>query len=213
MKMTDRFYIIGAGGFARELYSYFAETNFCLSGFLLAGFLDDNQVALEGYNLQHKVDMPMLTYDLPPGSKLILAIANPNLKESIYNFYKGLGFEFLTYIHRTAFVGQRVTLGEGTIVAPQSVLTADVFVGQCVTINALSSVGHDAIISDYSTLSGHCDVTGFAQLGRKVFMGSHALIIPKVKVGEGAVIGAGSVVISKVKSGTTVFGNPAKKIK
>lgn len=211
--MTDKLYIIGAGGFARELYSYLAETNYYLSEFILAGFLDDNPNALDGYNLHHKVLMPMLSYDLPQGSKLMLAIASPTLKQNIYNFYKELGFEFLTYIHKTAFVGQRVILSEGTIVAPQCVVTSDVVVGKCVTINALSSVGHDAKIGDFSTLSGHCDVTGFVQLGSKVFMGSNSLIIPNVKVGDDAVIGAGSVVISKVKPGVTMFGNPAKKFK
>ncbi|MGL0822740.1 acetyltransferase [Vibrio vulnificus] len=211
--MTAKFFIIGAGGFAREIYAYLEETDFTLNGVQLAGFLDDNPHALDGFNLKHRLEGALLNNDLPLGSKLIMAVANPSLKEMIFNFYKQLGFDFLTYKHQTAFIGNNVVLGEGTIVAPQSVVTADVTVGKCVTINALSSIGHDASIGNFSTLSGHCDVTGFVQLGEKVFMGSHALIIPNVKIGDMAVIGAGSVVISKVKPGVTMFGNPAKKIK
>lgn len=211
--MSNKLYIVGAGGFAREIYSYLSETNYEFGGYILSGFLDDNLSALDGYKLKHKVDMRLLTEDISIGSKLIMAIANPSLKERVFKYYKNIGLEFLTYIHNTAFVGQRVCLGEGTIVGPKSVITADVDVGKCVTINALSSIGHNAIIGDYSTLSGHCDVTGFVQLGARVFMGSHALIIPSVQIGDGAIIGAGSVVISRVKPGLTMFGNPARKVK
>jgi serine acetyltransferase len=73
-------------------------------------------------------------------------------------------------------------------------------------------VGHDAVIGDGCTISGHCDVTGFASLGEGVFMGTHASVLPRAVVGDSAVIGAGSVVLKKVQPNTTVFGVPAKKI-
>jgi serine acetyltransferase len=44
-------------------------------------------------------------------------------------------------------------------------------------------------------------------------IGSGVTIIPKRKIANDATLGAGSVVITNVKAGTTVFGNPAKKIK
>ena len=61
-------------------------------------------------------------------------------------------------------------------------------------------------------MSGHCDITGGAKLKEGAFLGSHAVIIPKVTVGEYAVVGAGSVVIRTVGAGVTVFGVPAKRI-
>lgn len=211
--MNKTFYLVGAGGFAREVYSYLSKEKFEVDGFSCAGFIDDNPHALNGFSLEHGIVNNLFAKDLPKGSRLVMAIANPNLKEQIYKFYKSLGHDFITYIHDSAFVGESVVLGEGTIVSPQSVITANVSIGNCNTINALATVGHDAIIGDFCTLSGHCDITGFVELGSKVFVGSSAAVIPKVKVGDDAVIGAGSVVISKVKPGLTVFGNPAKKIK
>ncbi|NOI37752.1 acetyltransferase [Vibrio sp. 070316B] len=211
--MNKTFYILGAGGFAREVYSYLRENRFKIDGFSCAGFLDDNPQALDDFFLEHSIVNGLLTKELPKCSKLVMAIANPSLKEKLYKFYKNLGHEFITYVHDSAFVGESVVLGEGTIVSPQSVITANVSIGNCNTINVLSTIGHDAKIGDFCTLSGHCDITGFVELGSKVFVGSSAAVIPKVKVGNDAVIGAGSVVISKVKPGLTVFGNPAKKIK
>ena len=211
--MTKNLYIVGAGGFAREIYSYIKGNDFIIDNYELSGFLDDKADALQAFSLNHDVVAPLLFSGLPRGSKLLLAIANPDLKEQVYTFYSELNFDFITFIHSSSFVGSSVLLGEGTIVAPQCTITADVSIGKCSTINAHSSVGHDVKIGDYCTLSGHCDVTGSVELGDKVFMGSHALVIPCVKVGNSAKIGAGSVVISRVKAGLTVFGNPAKKIK
>ena len=47
-------------------------------------------------------------------------------------------------------------------------------------------------------------------IGREVWIGGGAIILPGVTVGDGAVIGAGSVVTRDVAAGTTVMGNPAR---
>ena len=45
------------------------------------------------------------------------------------------------------------------------------------------------------------------------WIASHAIILPGVTVGEGAVVGAGSVVARDVPPWTVVAGNPAREIK
>jgi maltose O-acetyltransferase len=47
-------------------------------------------------------------------------------------------------------------------------------------------------------------------IGRDVWIGGGAILLPGVTVGDGAVIGAGSVVTRDVAPGATVFGNPAR---
>lgn len=47
-------------------------------------------------------------------------------------------------------------------------------------------------------------------IGRNVWIGSGALVLPGVTVGDDAIIGAGSVVTRDVARGTTVVGNPAR---
>lgn len=206
-------YIIGAGGFATEVYEYLTSSVSHSDNYSIVGFLDDNLAALDNYNYEHKVVGGLFNDALPQGSLLVLSLAQPSLKKKLYSFYKSRGFEFMTFIHPTAVVGKNVVVGEGTIIGPNTTLTTNIELGILATINAHSSIGHDATLGDYCTLSGHCDVTGNVELSDEVYMGSHALIIPSVKVGTGAIIGAGSVVINKVKPGVTMFGNPAKKIK
>lgn len=49
-------------------------------------------------------------------------------------------------------------------------------------------------------------------IGRNVWIGAGAIILPGVTVGDDAIIGAGSVVTRDVAIGCTVAGNPARRI-
>jgi len=48
------------------------------------------------------------------------------------------------------------------------------------------------------------------RIGQNVWIGSGAIILPGVTVGEDAIVGAGSVVTCDVPEGATVVGNPAR---
>ncbi len=50
-------------------------------------------------------------------------------------------------------------------------------------------------------------------IGNKCFIGSNAIIMCGVKVGDEVIIGSGSVVTKDVESNTIVAGNPARVIK
>ncbi|GIU32407.1 acetyltransferase [Shewanella sp. MBTL60-007] len=206
-------YIVGAGGLARELYSYLSSSNFIYEGYELKGFLDDNQEALNGFNMEHKVLGPLRHHRIEANSLLLMGVASCQLKQDLFSFYRGLGASFITFSHPSSFVGRNVTIGEGSILGPNAVITTDVKIGLLSTINANTSIGHDASLGDFCTLSGHCDITGGVELGDRVFLGSHACIIPRVIIESDSIIGAGSVVIKRVVAGSTMFGNPAKKIK
>jgi maltose O-acetyltransferase len=82
-------------------------------------------------------------------------------------------------------------------------------------------------IGDDTTLSGGVRVlahdastkrhTGYTVLkpvsiGRRVYVGADAILLPGVTIGDDAVVGAGSVVTKDVAPGTVVAGNPARAI-
>jgi maltose O-acetyltransferase len=48
------------------------------------------------------------------------------------------------------------------------------------------------------------------RIGRNVWIGSGAILLPGVTIGDDAIIGAGSVVTRDVPAGVTVVGNPAR---
>jgi len=48
------------------------------------------------------------------------------------------------------------------------------------------------------------------RIGRDVWIGAGAIILPGISIGDDALVGAGSVVTRDVAPGTTVVGNPAR---
>lgn len=50
-------------------------------------------------------------------------------------------------------------------------------------------------------------------LGKNVWVGSNAIILPGVMIGDNAIVGAGAVVTKDVEKNTIVGGNPAKLIR
>jgi maltose O-acetyltransferase len=51
------------------------------------------------------------------------------------------------------------------------------------------------------------------RIGRNVWIGGGAILLPGVTVGDDALIGAGSVVTRDVPAGATVAGNPARIVR
>jgi maltose O-acetyltransferase len=50
------------------------------------------------------------------------------------------------------------------------------------------------------------------RIGRNVWIGGGAIILPGVTIGDDVIIGAGSVVTRSVQHGATVVGNPARQM-
>ena len=50
-------------------------------------------------------------------------------------------------------------------------------------------------------------------IGREVWIGGGAIVLPGVTIGDGVIIGAGSVVTRDVPEGATVVGNPARVLR
>jgi maltose O-acetyltransferase len=48
------------------------------------------------------------------------------------------------------------------------------------------------------------------RIGRNVWIGGGAIVLPGVSIGDNAIVGAGSVVTRDVPPGTTAVGNPAR---
>jgi len=61
--------------------------------------------------------------------------------------------------------------------------------------------------------SAHSGHEGDIIIGENVRIGAHSILLPGIKIGDGASIGAGSVVTKDIPEKTIYAGNPAKLIK
>lgn len=91
-----------------------------------------------------------------------------------------------------------IRIGKGTIFAPGVVIYSR-------THNF--DLNLTALPFDNKVIIGEVDI------GKYVWIGAKVIILPGVKIGDGAVIGAGAVVSRDVPKGAVVAGNPAKILK
>ncbi len=203
--------IVGAGGFGRELLQWIKDINRIERKWNIAGFIDDNVEALKNYKCDYEIIGKLQDWYPDDNQVFACAIANPQIKESIVNKLKSRGAKFEKIIHPNAYIGDFSTIGEGFVMYPGAKVTVNVKIGDFVTLLS-SSVGHDVTIGDFTTISSLCGINGNVNIGRRVFIGSNAVIIPSRSIGDDAYIGAGSVVITNIKQSVKVLGNPAKKI-
>lgn len=86
-----------------------------------------------------------------------------------------------------------ITIGDGTLI------------GHNVT---LATLNHDFRISDRASMYPKP-----VHIGKNVWIGSGAVIVPGITVGDGAVVAAGAVVIEDVPPATVVAGVPAAAVR
>jgi sugar O-acyltransferase (sialic acid O-acetyltransferase NeuD family) len=203
--------IVGASGFGREILQWVKDCNENGQSWKVKGFIDDNAQALDSIHCDKEIIGSIKSYEVQEDDYFAIAIAIPRTKKTVIELLSARGAKFATIIHPSAIIGEYCTLGEGLIVTPRAKISPNVTIGNFVTILG-SGIGHDAVISDYCTITGNCSINGHVELGEGAFIGSNACIAPGKRIGAWAYVGMGSMVISNVKPGTKVMGNPAKKI-
>ena len=201
--------IAGAGGFGREALALAKTLNNIEPRWNIKGFINDIPDALDGVKCSHGIIGTIKDWQPSENEVFIIGISSPQGKEKVASILKSKGAKFVTLIHPAALVSEDAVIGEGCIIGGRSSVGGCAVVGDFVHI-AGSMVGQDAVIGDFSTVTGYANITN-AHLGKRVFVGSHAVILNNRKVGDDAYVCAGSIVFNNVKPGIKVFGNPAKK--
>lgn len=199
---STRLVIVGAGGLGREVAAGIRRYDL---PFDIIGHIDDEKSG--EHILGNIVDHAPMT-----DVKYITCFGDGVARYRIRSVLEARGAQFASVVSPTV---QSVTPTENLkncLIVGSCSLSNDIRVGSDVLIQTLAVLGHDVFLGDGITLGAHAFVGGFAALEDLCTVHPHAVILPKVRIGKGAVVGAGSVVIKDVPPYTTVFGSPAKII-
>jgi sugar O-acyltransferase (sialic acid O-acetyltransferase NeuD family) len=205
--------IYGAGGFAREVVALLRDINAAEPTWDIAGFLDDSPDR-RGDVL---VDVPVLGgvewLDAHPDIHLVLGVGSPVAKRRIHARTRGRVAGFPTLIHPSVVRTPYVDFGEGAVITAGTILTVDIRVGRFAMLNLHCTVGHDAVIGAFSTLSPGVNLSGHVTVGSGCDIGTGAKVIPGVEIGEWSIVGAGAVVAGSLPGNCTAVGVPARVIR
>ena len=211
----QRVVIIGAGGFAREVLDVLDAVNSRKATYRILGFIVDPQYAKAGDILNDKAVLGGFEWlEAHRGEvEAICGVGAPELRFRMVARAKSMGVRFFSVIHPGAILTRWVTFGEGSILTAGSVLTNRIRIGNHVHVNLDCTVGHDAVIEDFVTLSPGVHVSGNVTILEGASVGTGANIIEKKTIGSWSTVGAGTTVIQDVPNNSTVVGVPGKVIK
>jgi sugar O-acyltransferase (sialic acid O-acetyltransferase NeuD family) len=208
--------ILGGGGFGREVLWLLRSLD--KESLEVLGFIDEDS-KLHGKTLS---DLPVLggfeylleMQKAKNNLRVVCAVGEPARKKDLVSKARAVGIRnFLVAIHPSCQLSGFVEVGEGAVIAANSIITTQVTINTFVTINLGCTVGHDVVIGDYVTLAPGVHVSGHVILGEGVKLGTGAVILPGVRVGAWTIIGAGAVVTRDIPDNVTAVGVPAKVLK
>ncbi|MCC6179757.1 MAG: NeuD/PglB/VioB family sugar acetyltransferase [Chloroflexi bacterium] len=211
--------VVGAGGHAREVASYVRTLQAEGEPIILCGFVDDHRFddTYEGAPLLGGVEQlgDYLRAHRDVAFSYMTAVGDNRVRARLVRRVEGLGAENLrawTMRHPLATIGDPVSVGVGTCIAPGAIVTAHVTIGEHCIVNVGSSISHDTAVASFVNVNPGAAICGSATLGEGCFIGASATVIDNVRIGEWSVVGAGAVVIDDVPSHVTVVGVPARII-
>lgn len=204
--------IIGARGFGREVYHSAIESIGYGAEFDIKGFLDDKADALDGFEGYPPIVSSVEAYEPHPDDVFVCALGDVKYKIKYAQMILDKGGEFISLIHNTAYIADTAKCGKGCVILAGARIQSDVHVGNFVTIQPYSIIGHDTKVGDFCHFNCYAFTGGKVMVEDMVTVHTSGKIMPNVKIGKKAIVGVGSIVIRNVAEGVTVFGNPAEEI-
>lgn len=206
--------ILGAGGFARELY-YFAQESLGYGvDWDIKGFLDgDVKLPDEEYL---KLPAPVLgdiyDYAIEDNDVFVCGVGMPEVRKIFIEAISKRGGTFANVIHKTAIIQKSARLGVGIVVLPWSTINANAIVGDHLLITLRSTISHDCTVGNNVCIMGDVSICGYVDIKDDSFMAVGSTALPHSKIGKNAYVGVASVVFKSVKDNQKAFGNPARSI-
>lgn len=204
--------LLGAAGLAREVL---AAVRSGPPRWQVVGALDDD-VTRRGTEIDGVAVLgPVDAVADHPRAAVVACVAsarNPGGRLALARRLRLPDDRWATVVHPSAAVPVGTTLGPGTVLLANSVITAPLRVGAQVLAMPHVLLTHDDEIADGVTLAGRATLAGGVRIGEAAYCGQGALVRENVTIGPRAVVGMGSVVLEDVPAGEIWAGNPARRL-
>jgi sugar O-acyltransferase (sialic acid O-acetyltransferase NeuD family) len=195
--------IIGAGGFANEVYWSLDKKDRINTVF----FVDD-----EYYTENNKLILPLSKFN-PDEYEIVVAVGNPqDRKKIIERLPKET--KYFTHIHSSCLIlGNNVEIGEGSIICAGVIITTNIKLGKHTHLNLHTTIGHDCKIGDYFTTAPGAKISGNCVIDDLVYVGTNSSIKEKLTICDNVTVGMNGAVIKDINKPGTYVGVPVNKIK
>lgn len=210
--MNDIF-IIGAGGFGREVAFLIERINISTAQYKNIYFIDDNSEIGSYVNGYKVIGNIKYLIEHKETAEVVIAIGSAKVRKQIIDMLnRNQSIIYPNIIDPSAIINE-MNIGKGNIICANNIFTTNYEIGDFNIINLSCTVGHDVKIRDFVTIYPGVNISGNVGIDSNTEIGTGTKIIQGIKIGENTIIGAGSVVIRDVQANSLYVGVPAKKIK
>ena len=157
--------IVGAGGFAREVFGLLDAIERARPGtWDFRGFVADDipsEIITKRIGGTYLGDIDSFVNsdkDLS-GFSFVVAIGSGATRRKIEPRLLNAGLSHAVLAHPTASIGTEVSIGPGAIICANVVLTSNIVLGTSVHVHIGSLISHDVLIGNHVTLSPGVNIT------------------------------------------------------
>lgn len=204
----ENIYIIGASGFAKEVFSLIMIENI----YNVAAFIDVSPtkkfLEIGGFNIPIIDEMKFLENQDLYNSNIAIGIGSPQIIRRIFSKYSN--YCFPNIISSKSVLGLDVKLGRGNIITQNVIFTTNIEIGNGNIFNLSSTVGHDCKIGDFNVINPAVNISGGVKLGNENLLGVGSIILQYINIGSLNIIGGSSLVTKSIEDNKLVIGVPGK---
>ncbi|TQI71950.1 sugar O-acyltransferase (sialic acid O-acetyltransferase NeuD family) [Gramella sp. Hel_I_59] len=212
--MKKKILLIGAGHHAKVIIDVINKEG----KYFIVGLVDSRHQA-GTYFCGHEIlgrqeEIPTLEkkYDI---SGYIICVGDNWMRSKIVTQLQELipKIEFYNAIHPSVEIGSNVKLGNGIVVMPGCIINTEAAVGNHTIINTNSSLEHNCIMEDFSSISAGVTTGGFVILKKFAAIALGVTIFDRITIGKHSVIGSGSLVTKDIPGSVLAYGSPARVVR
>jgi len=205
----DKIIIIGSSGHAKVVIDIVE----CENRYKITGILDRCRNVGEqtlGYKvLGQEEDLPglIVKHNLKGA---IVAIGDNFVREKVVAHVHEIcpRLPFVNSTHPNASIAKSSSVGEGSVIMSGVVVNPACLIGRFCILNTNSSLDHDSVMEDFSSLAPSATTGGNCRIGACSAISIGAVLIHDIQVGEHTVIGAASTVLENIQPYSVAYGTP-----
>lgn len=203
--------IIGAGGAGHEVL-FVARR---MGGWEIVAFADDALhligTNIDGIPVFGSIEKVAESH-YQPGVFFHCSIGNNSVRQKKVEHFESKGFLPATLIDPSAIVADHASIGAGSYIGAYVFVGPHAEVKRHVIANVGASIGHHTVTENYAQVCPGARLTGFGRLGEGALIGSNAVVVPGISVGDWAVLGAVSFASRDIPARVSAIGVPARVV-
>lgn len=196
--------IVGAGGLAAQLFEelvfvHAQDVVFWSEVKTKYGFITDKYKLIQS-------DDEVKDYFNNISKSFVLCVGGIKDRAMVAERFTNLGGRATSFISTQTLISKYVQIGAGTVIMSRVEIEAGTVVGERCLINKTANLAHGCVLGTNCEVAPGVIVLGEVEIGDNTFIGTRAVIFPKIKIGKNVTIAAGSIVKKSIPDNAVVAG-------